>query len=155
MGTRAIDEGLRAGRPALRLGWVGWFAAVAITSVVIASLVFVTRPSTTTTVERERVTPLYTQQEQAVMQLVAQGLIPAATLEGEPYRTKQLINQGLIPAETLLARAVQPLYCPDELATIAAVAAGELSPEVLDEEPFRTKQLITLGLIPRAAADPC
>jgi len=48
---------------------------------------------------REPVSPLYTQRELHVMALVAQGILPAGTLNAEPFRTKRLINQGLIPRE--------------------------------------------------------
>ena len=40
---------------------------------------------------------LYCEEERVVMQAVRAGLIPAETLDGEPYRTKRLIAQGLIP----------------------------------------------------------
>jgi hypothetical protein len=89
------------------------------------------------------------------MRLVAQGYIPAETLDSEPFRTRGLINQGLVPQAALEPRPVgiSPLYSAQEQAMMAAVAAGLVPEEALEGEPFRTKQLINQGLIPREAAD--
>ena len=99
---------------------------------------------------------LYTESEQKVMQLVNEGQVPAATLQGGTFRIKSLVNRGLIPAETLgeYRAPVRPLYTKQELKIMALVAQGVLPPETLNAEPFRTKLLINQGLLPREAADP-
>jgi hypothetical protein len=101
--------------------------------------------------------PIYTHDEATVIGLVADGVLPASVLAREPFRTKQLVAEGLVPSAALDAAVtpVAPLYCPDELATIAAVAAGTIPQETLAGEPYRTKRLIEQGLVPRAAAEPC
>jgi hypothetical protein len=49
---------------------------------------------------------------------------------------------------------VAPLYTQDELAVLRLVERGVLPDEVLDAEPFRTKQLVNEGLLPRATLSP-
>jgi len=98
---------------------------------------------------------LYTQEEQAILRLVNKGYLPAETLNGEPFRTKELVNEGLIPPAALApwSPSVAPLYTARERAIMAAVASGQIPPQVLDGEPFRTKRLINQGLIPRGAGN--
>jgi hypothetical protein len=49
---------------------------------------------------------------------------------------------------------VAPLYTQDELDVIRLVEEGVLPDEVLDAEPFRTKQLVNEGLLPHATLSP-
>lgn len=49
---------------------------------------------------------------------------------------------------------VAPLYTQDELTVIRLVEEGVLPDEVLDAEPFRTKQLVNEGVVPRATLSP-
>jgi len=151
----AIRAAQRGGRGPAFL-WI--LAMLAIAGVVVAAVTLrsSTRPigSTGPVTVAPQAGSLYTEQEQAVLRLVAKGYIPAETLNGEPYRTKQLVNEGLVPSEALAPRSapVEPLYTARERAIMAAVATGQIPRQVLDGEPFRTKRLINQGLIPRAAA---
>ena len=153
---------VQVGRQAPRRGWLlGALVVVALTSVAVAALMVsrsgnegpaapVARPARPAQGES-----VYTAREQAVMQLVNQGLIPASTLEGEPYRTKRLVNEGIVPRAALepWTPPVAPLYTGREQALMAAVAAGTVPKETLDAEPFRTKRLVNQVLIPRQSLD--
>jgi hypothetical protein len=138
-------------------------SVLAIAAVLIAGLVALSPRSTAGAGATEGVSTIYTQDERAVLDLVNRGVLPHSVLDAEPFRTKRLVAEGIIPPETLDGNAaligatssVEPLYCPDELAVLEAVAAGTMKAGVLDREPFRTKALIAHGLIPRAAAAPC
>ena len=140
-----------------RIGWaLGGLSILAVVAVVVAIAVF-SQGSTTTSIEQSRVAPLYTQDELAVIGLVERGVLPDDVLDAEPFRTKQLVNEGVLPRATLSPQPalVAPLYCPEDRAVMAAVAAGVVPDEVLEGEPFRTKRLINQGLVPREAAAPC
>jgi hypothetical protein len=157
--TVTVDSGRGrrgpVGKP--RIGWaLGGLSMLAIVAVVVAIAVF-SRGATTTPDDQGRVAPLYTQDELAVLRLVERGVLPDEVLDAEPFRTKQLVNEGVLPRATLSpgSAPVTPLYCPEERALMAAVAAGVVPDEVLDGEPFRTNRLINQGLVPRAAAAPC
>jgi hypothetical protein len=156
--TVAVDSGHGrrgpVGKP--RIGWVlGGLSMLAIVAVVVAIAVF--SQGATTPVDQGTVAPSYTQDELAVLRLVERGVLPDEVLDAEPFRTKQLVNEGLLPRATLSpgSAPVTPLYCPEERALMAAVAAGVVPDEVLDGEPFRTNRLINQGLVPREAAAPC
>ena len=159
-----IERGTAAGRSRgrrSRVGWVlGGLTIAALVAVAVATLVSVRAPEPRSpsvgTVGGGRQGSLYTEQELAVMRLVAKGYIPAETLEGEPFLTKRLVNQGLVPWETVAQRqaSISPLYSAKEQALMDAVAAGLVPAEALDGESFRTKRLINQGLIPREAAGP-
>lgn len=139
-----------------RLGWaIGGLVALALVGVVVAA-VAVLSPSSGPA-DRERTAPIYTQEEATVIGLVADGVLPDSVLAQEPFRTKQLVAEGLIPRAALLSgvAAAVSLYCPDERAVMAAVAAGVVPKETLDGEPYRTKRLIAQGLVPREAVEPC
>jgi hypothetical protein len=150
----AVQEGRRAPRR----GWLLWaFVGLALVSFVVAALMVTgsrEREPAARPAPRVEAGAIYTAREHAVLQLVAQGLIPAETLDGEPFRTKRLVNGGLVPREALApwSPPVEPLYSARERALMAAVAAGQIPRQALDGEPFRTKELINRGLIPRAAA---
>ena len=100
---------------------------------------------------------IYTRDEATTIRLVADGVLPRSVLTREPFRTKQLVAEGLVPSATLEAAVapVAPLYCPDELAVMAGVAAGVIPEATLAGEPYRTKRLIEQGLVPRATVEPC
>ncbi|HYU57624.1 MAG TPA: hypothetical protein VEO00_06195 [Actinomycetota bacterium] len=149
--------------PAQRKRSVGWalgsLVALAVAAVAVATVMTVSPRPAVGPAEQARPADagLYTADEEAVMRLVSQGLIPAKTLEGGVFLIKSLVNRDLIPAETLkpYQAPVQPLWCPQERALMAAVAAGLVPQEALQGEPFRTKRLIAKGLIPRQSATPC
>ena len=139
-----------------RIGWaLGGLSILAVVAVVVAIAVF--QESTTTSIDQGTVAPLYTQDELTVIRLVEEGVLPDDVLDAEPFRTKQLVNEGVLPHATLSPRPapVAPLYCPEDRAVMAAVAAGVVPDEVLEGEPFRTRRLINQGLVPREAAAPC
>jgi hypothetical protein len=52
------------------------------------------------------------------------------------------------------SRVQPPIYTQDELEVFRLVDAGVLPASVLDLEPFRTKQLVAQGLIPRETLIP-
>jgi hypothetical protein len=141
------------------VGWaLGGLVAVALAAVTVATVIAL-RPTPHVPVAgpvevRSAGAPLYTAQEQAIMRLVAQGYLPAGTLQGRTFVFKSLVNRGLIPRESLTPYQgpVESLYTDQELAVMAAVAQGLVPREVLDGEPFLTKRLINQGLIPREAA---
>lgn len=144
-----------AGR-GIRVGWaVGALAVLALAGVVVAAVAVLSEGPSIRQADERRVSSLYTEDELAVMRLVATGYIPAETLDSEPFLTKGLVNQGVVPRAALEARPVviAPLYSAEERAVMEAVAAGVVPEETLDGEPFRTKRLVNQGLIPRAAAD--
>jgi hypothetical protein len=138
-------------------------SAVAIAAVLIAGLFVLSRDGGAGPAGAQTVRPIYTQDELTVLDLVDRGVLPVSVLDAEPFRTKRLVAAGIIPRATLDGRAslqgaatsVEPLYCPEELAVLRAVAAGTMPHSVLEREPFRTKALIAHGLIPRTAAAPC
>ena len=94
----------------------------------------------------------------AAVALVAMAISVAMVLTQAPARTgtRQPANQPL-PTAAVGAQptAFGSLWCEDELEVIRAVEAGIVPRKVLDEEPYRTKRLISQGLIPRQAAEPC
>jgi hypothetical protein len=158
MATTVVRKEDAASRQRPRLGraLTGLTAlALAAMSVVVVSVL--TQGPRSSPVAQESTTPIYTADEAAVIRLVADGVLPASVLDQEPFRTKQLVNEGVLPPETLESQlvSVPPLYCREERALMAAVAAGVVPEEVLEGEPFRTKRLIGHGLIPRQTAEPC
>jgi hypothetical protein len=143
--------------PRRRKGWaVRILAGAALVAVAVAAATFLWPSSDGQTPQQRAAVSLYTETEQKVMQLVNAGKVPAETLQGGVYRIKSLVNRGLIPAETLneYRPPVKPLYTKRELLIMSLVASGQLPPETLNAEPFRTKRLINQGLIPREAAEP-
>lgn len=52
------------------------------------------------------------------------------------------------------AGRIVPIYTPDERAVLRLVTSGVLPHEVLDREPFRTKQLVAEGVLPRETLEP-
>ena len=141
-----------------RIGWaLGGLSLLAIAAVVAAAVAVLSQGPTTVATREQAITPLYTQDELTVIRLVEKGVLPREVLDAEPFRTKQLVAERLVPAETLETQStpVAPLYCEEEQAVMAAVAAGVIPREVLEGEPFRTKRLINQGLIPRESATPC
>lgn len=148
----------RAPERGLRLGWaLGGLAAIALAGVVVAAVTVVSQGPGVGTIAERRTAPIYTEDELAVLRLVAQGVIPKETLDGEPFLTKRLVNRGILPREALEARMapVAPLHCPEERALMAAVAAGVVPQQALETEELLIKRLANQGLIPRAAAAPC
>ena len=142
--------------PQRRKGWaVGILAGAALVAVAVAAATFFWPTSTGQTPQQEAAVSLYTESEQTVMQLMNEGKVPAETLHGGVYRTKSLVNRGLIPAASLneYRPAVNPLYTKRELLIMSLVARGQLPPETLNAEPFRTKRMINQGFIPREAAE--
>ena len=155
--TIATKElGVPVRRP--RIGWaLGGLSVLAIAAVVAAAVAVLSQGPTTLSTRGQAITPLYTEDELTVIRLVEKGVLPAVVLDAEPFRTKQLVAEGLLPPETLETRLtpVAALYCPEDRAVMAAVAAGIVPHDVLEGEPFRTKRLINQGLIPRESATAC
>jgi hypothetical protein len=141
-----------------RIGWaLGGISILAIAAVVAAAVAVLSQGPTAVSTGEQAIAPLYTEDELAVIRLVEKGVLPDEVLTSERFRTKQLVNEGVLPRETLETRLapVAPLYCEDERAVMAAVAAGVIPRQVLQGELFRTKRLINQGLVPREAARPC
>jgi hypothetical protein len=158
MATVVQEQAAAASRRGLRVGWIlGGLSVTALVAVMVATIAFLAQGPTARPVAEHRVTPVYTQDELAVLRLVEQGVLPDEILDREPFRTKLLVSQGILPRETLESRParVAPLYCPEERAVMAAVAAGVLPKEVLESDAFLIKRLINQGLIPRQSAPPC
>ena len=79
---------------------VGILAGVALAAVTVAAVaVLWPAPKVQAPQRVSTGSSLYTPQEQTVMRLVAEGLVPKETLDGGTYLIKRLINQGLIPRE--------------------------------------------------------
>lgn len=138
--------------------WMAALAAFALVAVLAAAVALIRQGPVQTPTSTARVDPIYTADELTVIDLVARGVLPDEVLLAEPFRTKQLVAEGVLPQATLETRpapVTSPLWCPEERAVIAAVAAGVIPKQVLEGEPFRTKRLINQGLIPRGAASPC
>ena len=141
-----------------RVGWaLGGVSVLAIVGVIAAAVAVLSQGPTATSTGEHASAPLYTRDELTVIRLVEEGVLPRVVLTWEPFRTKQLVNEGLLPRETLETGVtpIPPLYCEEEEAVMAAAAAGVIPRETLEGEPFRTKRLISQGLIPRASATPC
>jgi len=156
MATVVEEKASVASGQGIGVGWgVGGLAVLAVAAVLVAAVAVLSGAPTIRPADERRVSPLYTADELAVMQLVAKGYIPAETLDSAPFRTRGLINQGLVPRAALEPRPVviAPLYSAQEQVMMATVAAGLVPEEALEGEPFRTKRLINQGLIPREAAD--
>jgi hypothetical protein len=49
----------------------------------------------------ERIDPLFTEADRALMAAVAGGVVPPQALESEGFVMKRLVNQGLIPRESI------------------------------------------------------
>jgi hypothetical protein len=136
---------------------VGILAAVALAAVTVAAVaVFWPAPKVQAPERVSTSSPLYTPQEQTVMRLVAEGVLPQETLDGGIYLIKSLINQGLIPRETLepYTPPIKPLYTEQEQTVMRLVAEGLLPQETLEGGAYLIKSLINQGLIPREAAYP-
>jgi hypothetical protein len=139
-----------------RLGWralaLSVVAAVAAVGVGVATLT--SRPVVPIE-EPGRETSLYTAHERTMMRLVAQGQIPAETLNTDPFIIKRLVNEGFVPRETVQSSPAPrtSLYSEQERALMNAVAGGQVPEEALDGDSFLIKRLIDQGQIPREAAD--
>jgi hypothetical protein len=157
MATNVAREHLGVSVRGPLVGWpLGGLAALALAAVVVAA-VAVMFQAPTESVDADAISPIYTRDERTVLRLVERGVIPRDILDTTPFRTKQLVAEGLVPRATLAARlfSVAPLYCAKEEAVMAGVADGVIPGEALGDEPFRTKRLINKGLIPREGAVPC
>jgi hypothetical protein len=157
MATNVAREHLGVSVRGPRVGWaLGGLSALALAAIVVAA-VAVMFQAPTEWEDAGTISPIYTRDEITVLRLVERGVIPRDILDTEPLRTKQLVAEGLVPRATLAARLfpVAPLYCAKEEAVVAGVADGVIPGEALRGEPFRTKRLINQGLIPREAAVPC
>lgn len=156
MATTVVKQGsIPRQRP---IGWaLSGLAALALAAVTVAAVSVLSQGPASSPADARPATRVYTADERAAIRLVADGVLPESILDAEPFRTKQLVAQGLVPAETLIPKAVgpAPLYCPEERAVMAAVAAGVVPAEALEGEPYRTKRLVAQGLIPRDSVDPC
>jgi hypothetical protein len=141
-----------------RSGWWMWvLSAVAVLTVVVAVAVALWPEPDVRPDEQGQVASgsLYTEQEELVRQLVAQGLVPGETLDGGVYRIKQLINEGLIPAATVQAGTapVESLYTPQELIVMHLVAQGLVPRQTLDGGTYLIKRLVNEGRVPGQPED--
>jgi hypothetical protein len=140
-----------------RSGWWIWvLSAAAVLTVVAAVAVALWPEPQPRPIEQQQASgSLYTEQEQLIRQLVAEGVLPEETLDGGVFLIKSLINQGLIPIQTVQERFVPvgALYTPEERTVMRLVNQGLLPRETLDSGVFLIKSLINQGLIPREAAN--
>jgi hypothetical protein len=137
-----------------RLGWRALALSVVAAVAVVGVATLTSRPVVPIE-EPGREASLYTAEERTVMRLVAQGQIPAETLNTDPFIIKRLVNEGFVPRETVQSSPAPrtSLYSEQERALMNAVAGGQVPEEALDSDSFLIKRLIDQGQIPRGAAD--
>lgn len=88
-GIERAPARFRLGRPTAVLVVVAMAAVVASAALVVRSP---SAPSSPTAISR--IDPIYTEDEPAVLRLVAQGVLPYEVIEAEPFRTKALVAYG-------------------------------------------------------------
>ena len=136
MVTAVEREGVGVSGRRLRIGWaIRGLTVLALVGVAVTAVLVLSQAPATPSIDEHPVVPIYTQDELAVLDLVARGVLPYEELSHEPFRTKQLVAQGVLPRKTLEQMAT-PYSAEQQRALRAAVAAGVIPKEVLEEEPF-------------------
>lgn len=146
-------------------GGAGWFWGLLTTTVAVLAIVVVVvsgvadKSETVGSVETNHVSvapapeSLLSSEEIVTVRLANAGLIPMAAVDWETIELKKAVARGWVPEQALQPASMtgETVFTQEELATIDLASRGLIPTQTVDWDDVALKQLVSRGLVPKAA----